>query len=510
MIRTPTVTSPTAAAWSAEAQDDRPEQGPGHPLEQHRAVTPDEPPDRVLLRIAVRGPQRAERGQGQGQPERRGQRERDLARPEHPPADRQRVEEDLGVRLPLARERRRAHREGIEQRPAQPQDDQQPPRASGTLEPEQEPLDARRDHAERDPDRPEHPRVLPPQPSVHRRPPGMDGSCETVCRYRGVLRLPGHATATQRPRADARACNRCRSLPGSASCSPSRRRPATCRAPRPPRRSRGRASAPGSAALSASISSIGSSSGGARGWSRPSNVRVSSEGPGAELVERLGEDQAALVQERDVAGDPLDLGDLVAREEDRPARAGQVDHALEELAAHQEVEPRGRLVEDQELGLRGQGQRERDLGPHPLREVPDLPIGRQAEARDEAPIPLLVQAAGPPTPARGGTRRRTSRSRRRSSSRRGSPARGRSRPAGGPPGCAATGRGRASRPAPRRARSARAGLDRRRLARPVLPQQPEDRARRHVEREPVDGDLAPIPLRHLLDPDRVGLDVVAA
>ena len=45
------------------------------------------------------------------------------------------------------------------------------------------------------------------------------------------------------------------------------------------------------------------------------------------------------MHERDVAGDTLDLADLVARQEDRPAGAGEVDHALQELAADQDVEP---------------------------------------------------------------------------------------------------------------------------------------------------------------------------
>ena len=38
------------------------------------------------------------------------------------------------------------------------------------------------------------------------------------------------------------------------------------------------------------------------------------------------------------------------------ARARQVDHALEEIAADQHIKAGGRLVEDQERGVRGQRQ----------------------------------------------------------------------------------------------------------------------------------------------------------
>ena len=240
---------------------------------------------------------------------------------------------------------------------------------------------------------------------------------------------------------------------------PGRPRPAGADRPRSPTRSRrGRASAACRAASSASISSIGEDR--RRGGGQvAAGERQGQRGTSGPAASSSGSARISLplVQQGDVAGDPLDLGDLVAGEEHRPPLAGQVDHALQELATDQQVEPRGRLVQDQQLRRRGQRQRQRDLRPHPLRQRLDLPLRRQVEAprpgRRSAPGRRPGRRAG----RRGGTRRRTSRSRRRSSSRRGPAARGRSRPAGGPPARAAPGRAPASRPARRRARSGRAG-----------------------------------------------------
>ena len=171
-------------------------------------------------------------------------------------------------------------------------------------------------------------------------------------------------------------------------------------------------------ASAASISSSGRFAGGASGWSRLVNVSDQQEGPRPQLVERLGQDQLARVQQGHVAGHALDLADLVAREQDRPARAGEVDHALEELAADHRVQARGRLVEDQERRVGGQRQGQRDLGLHPLRQGLDLPLGGQAEPVGQLGVARLVgRGARPGVGVEA--RRRTSRSRPRSSSRRG-------------------------------------------------------------------------------------------
>ncbi len=110
----------------------------------------------------------------------------------------------------------------------------------------------------------------------------------------------------------------------------------------------------------------------------------------SQLVERFCEDQLARVQKGHVAGHALDLADLMAGKNHRPARAGKVDHALEKLPANHGVQPGSRLVEDQERGVRRQGQRQGNLGLHSLGQGLDLAFERKAEAVGELGIPRLI------------------------------------------------------------------------------------------------------------------------
>ena len=99
-----------------------------------------------------------------------------------------------------------------------------------------------------------------------------------------------------------------------------------------------------------------------------------------QFLQRGGQQQPALGQERDVAGDALHLGDAVTGDEDGPAGAGQIDHAGEKFSSNEEVEAGGRLVEDQHLGVEGQGQGQADLGVAALGEVLEAGGGVEAEA----------------------------------------------------------------------------------------------------------------------------------
>ena len=95
------------------------------------------------------------------------------------------------------------------------------------------------------------------------------------------------------------------------------------------------------------------------------------------------------------------FGDRVAGDEDGAALGCQFDEAGEELAARQEVEPGGRLVEQEDLGIRRERKRQADAGVAALgkvaeflRRVESEPLGPFAIAGQE---PGTVERAGEPT-----------------------------------------------------------------------------------------------------------------
>ena len=69
-----------------------------------------------------------------------------------------------------------------------------------------------------------------------------------------------------------------------------------------------------------------------------------------EVLHGVGHDQSAVTDDRDPVGDALDLGERVRRQQYRPASRRGLAHEALELCLHQGIEPRGRLVEDQQLG----------------------------------------------------------------------------------------------------------------------------------------------------------------
>ena len=102
----------------------------------------------------------------------------------------------------------------------------------------------------------------------------------------------------------------------------------------------------------------------------------------AQVVERTGHHGAAAIDDRDVVGNLLDLGDLVRGEEHGHLLAGHVgDQRLQDLLGHRRIESRGRLVEDEQFGAAAQRQQQRELGAHAARERLDLPVGGQLEPR---------------------------------------------------------------------------------------------------------------------------------
>ena len=76
-------------------------------------------------------------------------------------------------------------------------------------------------------------------------------------------------------------------------------------------------------------------------------------------------DNAAEIHHADAARHVPDHGEVVADEEIGEAELVlQVAHQIEDLRLHRDIERRGRLVADDELGFRGQRARDRD--PLPL------------------------------------------------------------------------------------------------------------------------------------------------
>src|ERR1022692_1384283 len=88
---------------------------------------------------------------------------------------------------------------------------------------------------------------------------------------------------------------------------------------------------------------------------------------GTERLEFLGELQPATIQVADVAGEALDLGKVVRRDEDGGV-FGAWEEAFDQLVANQRVESRERLVQHHQLWAVSQRGGQRCLHPHPVRE----------------------------------------------------------------------------------------------------------------------------------------------
>ena len=95
------------------------------------------------------------------------------------------------------------------------------------------------------------------------------------------------------------------------------------------------------------------------------------------------------------SAEPLDLAEDVAGEQHRAARGLALGDALVEDLLHQRVEPGGRLVEDQQLGVGRERRDERDLLPVALG------VGAALLGRVELePLEQLVATAGAGSPSR--------------------------------------------------------------------------------------------------------------
>ena len=121
----------------------------------------------------------------------------------------------------------------------------------------------------------------------------------------------------------------------------------------------------------------------------------------------------AVDQDADPVGDPLDVGEDVRAEEDRPPPAlDQVDHRHQEVAASDRVEPQRRVVEDEQVGIGGDRQRQGDVGALAVRQPAEL-RPRRGSRSGRGPGRASADSSD-----RHGTSGRTARPRRPSSSRR--------------------------------------------------------------------------------------------
>src|SRR5215207_9581581 len=115
-----------------------------------------------------------------------------------------------------------------------------------------------------------------------------------------------------------------------------------------------------------------------------------------QLGERAGFHGATRADDADLVAQPLDLGKDVARQQNRSAFVLELVDALGEHRLHQGIEPRRRLVKNQQLDVRGERGDERDLLPVALGVRPRPLRGVELEAVDQVRPPLLVEATAQP------------------------------------------------------------------------------------------------------------------
>ncbi|GAB3802384.1 hypothetical protein GCM10027605_21760 [Micromonospora zhanjiangensis] len=123
--------------------------------------------------------------------------------------------------------------------------------------------------------------------------------------------------------------------------------------------------------------------------------------PGGDLLDRTGEPHLGRVQHDQVVADPFQVRQQVRGEQHGAARVGDAAHQrLEELASGQRVQAGDRLVEQQQPGPLGQGERQRHLGALPAGQLADRLVRRDAELGQ----PVAGQRVVPPLSVQLGAR----------------------------------------------------------------------------------------------------------
>jgi hypothetical protein len=101
------------------------------------------------------------------------------------------------------------------------------------------------------------------------------------------------------------------------------------------------------------------------------------------VVDRVDRDQPTAAEDADPIGDGLDLREDVRGEEHGSARRARLGDQRQELALHQRIEARGRLVEKQDRCVCHEGLHDPDLLAVAVGEGPDAPIETEIEAPGE-------------------------------------------------------------------------------------------------------------------------------
>ena len=141
-------------------------------------------------------------------------------------------------------------------------------------------------------------------------------------------------------------------------------------------------------------------SGEGRGVDGPGEPRANGlGGAGAQVLDGLGGDEPALLDDRDSVGQALHLVELVRGPEHGPALCCHLAHQPGELAAHQRIQARGRLVEHEQVRPAHEGQDQADLLPVARGQLPGgavehgvEPLGERVGERE------IPQAPGPGVP----------------------------------------------------------------------------------------------------------------
>ena len=117
------------------------------------------------------------------------------------------------------------------------------------------------------------------------------------------------------------------------------------------------------------------------------------EGEVPDGLDRVDLDEPALADDGDPIAGAVDLVDDVRRQEDRPARGLRLAHELEERLLDERVQPRRRLVEDEQIGLVLERDDQPDLLLVALAVLAEPPARVEVEAVDELVDVRSVHAA---------------------------------------------------------------------------------------------------------------------
>src|SRR3954452_4831068 len=217
-------------------------------------------------------------------------------------------------------------------------------------------------------------------------------------------------------------------------------------------------------------------------------------GARAERGRRPLGDEPPLLDDRDAVAERLGLVEVVRREQDGLAEVLQRAHDVPRRAASGGVEAGRRLVEEDQLGVADEGEREVEAAELAAAERPRVRIGLLAEARELDHLVYVARGGVEASPMRDRLAHRDVPVHARALEHDAHPL---AQLVGALLGVVAEHGHDAARPRP----VALEDLGRRRLPRAVRAEQPEDLARRDLEVDPADGVMVAVALVQVADED---------